>query len=196
MKEIDIYDFDKTVVPFDSGSRFWLFCLVHNPWIVICLPYQALRAIPCLLGIKSLAFAKTGLFSFIRLINLEKNVKAFWDKNEKAVFDWFKPENRKREAVVISASPDFLLKEICGRLAVEKLICTKHNEKTGAVIGENCKGAEKVTRYRKEIKNCKAVSVYSDSLKSDKPLFSLGENCYHIQKNGEQIPFEFEEVYE
>ena len=23
MKEIDIYDFDKTIVPFDSGSLFW-----------------------------------------------------------------------------------------------------------------------------------------------------------------------------
>lgn len=23
MKQIDIYDFDKTIVPFDSGSLFW-----------------------------------------------------------------------------------------------------------------------------------------------------------------------------
>ncbi len=195
MKEIDIYDFDKTIVPFDSGSRFYFYCLAHNPWIIICLPYQILRAIPFLLGIKSLSYFKTGFFCFVRLIDLEANVKAFWDKYEKKVFAWFRPENRKRPAVVISASPDFLLKDICGRLAVEKLICTRHNAKTGALIGENCKGEEKVTRYYNEVENCKAVNVYSDSIKNDKPIFSLGDNCFHIQKNGEQIPFEFEEVY-
>ena len=38
---------------------------------------------------------------------LNKAVNKFWDKHEKEVFPWFK--ERKRYAVVISASPDFLL---------------------------------------------------------------------------------------
>ena len=46
MKEIDIFDFDKTVVPFDSGSVFWMYCLIHNPWIVICVPYLLVMMIP------------------------------------------------------------------------------------------------------------------------------------------------------
>ncbi|MCI9112398.1 MAG: polysaccharide biosynthesis protein GtrA, partial [Eubacterium sp.] len=43
--EIDIYDFDKTIVPFDSGSRFALYCLLHYPWIIIYLPIVAVSAI-------------------------------------------------------------------------------------------------------------------------------------------------------
>ena len=31
MKEIDIYDFDKTIVPFDSGSLFWGYSILHYP---------------------------------------------------------------------------------------------------------------------------------------------------------------------
>ena len=27
--DIDIYDFDKTIVPFDSGSLFVAYCMVH-----------------------------------------------------------------------------------------------------------------------------------------------------------------------
>lgn len=195
MKEIDIFDFDKTLVPFDSGSLFWFYCLIHNPWIIICVPYLFVMMIPFFLGIKGLTYAKKHLFCYVPLINLEKNVKGFWDKHEKDVFEWFRKENRERPAVVISASPDFLLEDICKRLEVEKLICTRHSSKTGAIIGLNCKDEEKVRRYNEEISGCKVINVSSDSLKSDRPIFSLGENCYHIIKGGERVPFKYSEMY-
>ncbi len=195
MKEIDVFDFDKTVVPFDSGSKFWGYCLIRNPWIIVCLPLQIFAAIPFLLKIKNLTYAKNRLFCFVRLINLEKNVKAFWDKYESKVFEWFKPENRKRYTVVISASPDFLLEEICNRLAVDKLICTRHDRKTGEITGLNCKGEEKVRRFYEETEPTRVINVSSDSLKSDKPIFSLGERCFHIQKNGDRVEFDFNEKY-
>ncbi len=195
MKEIDIYDFDKTVIPFDSGSKFWLYCFLHNPWIIVCLPLQAAAAIPYLLKIKNLTYAKNRLFCFIRLINLEKNVKGFWDKYESKVFDWFMPENRNRYTVVISASSDFLLEEICSRLRVDKLICTRHNCRNGTIIGVNCKGEEKIIRFYEEFDAACVITVSSDSLKSDKPIFSLGERCFHVQKNGERIEFDYNEKY-
>ncbi|MBR6635526.1 MAG: hypothetical protein IKL41_07890, partial [Clostridia bacterium] len=89
MKEIDVFDFDKTLIPFDSGSRFWLFCLARNPWIVFCLPYQVAVMLLYIIGIKDLTFAKGRFFCFVRFINLEKNVTKFWDKYEETVFDWF-----------------------------------------------------------------------------------------------------------
>ena len=36
--EFDIYDFDKTLVPFDSGSLFIAYCTLHYPWIIITFP--------------------------------------------------------------------------------------------------------------------------------------------------------------
>ena len=38
------------------------------------------------------------------------------------------------------------------------------------------------------------MDVYSDSIKHDKPIFSLGKNCYHIVK-GKKVPFEFKNIY-
>ena len=104
--------------------------------------------------------------------------------------------NRKRHAVVISASPDFLLNEIQKRLGFEDLLCTRHNKKTGAIIGKNCRDEEKVKRLFELYNNedIKIIDVYSDSLKHDKPIFSLGENCYHIVK-GNKIPFKFKDIY-
>ena len=197
--EIDIYDFDKTIVPFDSGSLFAVYCLLHYPYLVFLLPI----AVPVLLAALVLMLThiidftsfKKLCFLFVPFIPLEKAVKGFWDKYEHQVNGWFK--DRKRFAVVISASPDFLLNEIQRRLGFDKLICTRHSKKTGAIIGKNCRDGEKVRRLYEEYdqNSIKVIDVYSDSLNHDKPIFSLaGGSCYHIV-DGEKIPFNYSDIY-
>lgn len=197
--EIDVYDFDKTIVPFDSGSLFAAYCLLHYPYLIFLLPV----AVPVLLTAFALMLihiidftsVKKLCFLFVPFIPLEKAVKGFWDKHEHQVHGWF--NQRKRFSVVISASPDFLLNEIQSRLGFDKLICTKHSSKTGAIIGENCRDGEKVRRLFEEYdkNSTRIIDVYSDSLKHDKPIFSLANGtCYHIVKS-EKIPFKYSDVY-
>lgn len=196
MKEIDIYDFDKTIVPFDSGSLFWGYCMLRYPWIILLLPLWAVLAILMIVKVINFTTFKKLFFCFVAFIPLESAVQKFWDRHIHQVHKWFKI--RKRHAVVISASPDFLLEEVQKRLGFEDLLCTRHNRKTGVIIGENCRDEEKVKRlYTLYDKNSiKVCDVYSDSLKHDKPIFSLAsENCYHIV-NGEKIPFKFKDVYQ
>ena len=191
--EYDIYDFDKTLVPFDSGSLFIAYCLIHYPWIIITAPIILAGGLLTLLGIISFTKFKRTCFLFVPLIPLKRAVKGFWDKHEKQVYPWF--FQRKRKGVVISASPDFLLKEIAARAGMDYLICTRHNEKTGSIIGENCRGREKVRRLNEEISDYKIVDVYSDSYKHDKYIFSLAEGCcYHIEK-GKRVKFKYKEKY-
>ena len=110
--KFDLYDFDETVFPVDSESVFYLFCLVRHPWLIVILPYQ-LVCLACF-------FLKIGgdkmkgrFFCFLRFVNTEKMVKKFWEKNEKRIYPFFRPENRDLPAVVCSASPEFLLRPIC-----------------------------------------------------------------------------------
>ena len=165
--DIDIYDFDGTIVPFDSGSLFAGYCLLHYPYLILLLPFAAPILIIAL------------ILMLMKMIS----------------FNWF--ADRKRYSVVISASPDFLLEEIQKRLGFEKLICTKHNRATGAIIGENCRDEEKVKRLYLEFgKNeINVIDVYSDSLKHDGPIFSLANGgCYHIVKS-EKVLFKYDDVY-
>ena len=64
------------------------------------------------------------------------------------------------------------------------------------IIGENCRGKEKVRRLFDEFgTDVKIIDVYSDSYKHDKYIFSLATgNCYHIE-NGERIKFNYKEKY-
>ncbi len=191
--EIDIYDFDKTIVPFDSGSRFALYCLLHYPWIIIYLPIVAAAAILMLLKVINFTSFKKTCFMFVPLIPLKKAVNGFWNRHENQVHKWF--YERKRKCVVISASPDFLLEEIAKRLSFDYLICTRHSKKSGIIIGENCRDGEKVRRLYEEFSDIQVIDVYSDSIKHDKPIFSLASGqCYQVV-HSELVPFNFKEKY-
>lgn len=194
--ELDIYDFDKTVVPYDSGSTFFLFCLCRYPYLILLAPFYIVAGLLYLLHILPLSVFKKHIFYFIRFVPLQKAVKAFWDKHEKDVFPWFLKENRARYTVVISASPDFLLEEIAKRLEVDKLICTHHDRKNGTLLETNCKYKEKVKRFYQEFpKETRVQCVYSDGYKTDQPIFSLGKQCFHIEKDGTKTPFSYAEYY-
>lgn len=193
--EIDIYDFDKTLVPFDSGSLFIGYCVLHYPWIILMIPAILIALLLTVFKIISFTSFKKMCFLFTPMIPLEKAVNGFWNRHEKQLFPWF--FERERTAVVISASPDFLLDEIARRAGFDYLICTRHSEKTGAIVGENCRGEEKVRRlYEKFNKDdIKVIDVYSDSYRHDRPIFSLAtRNCYHIE-GGKRVKFSFSEKY-
>lgn len=191
--EIDIYDFDKTIVPFDSGTLFLLYCMVHYPWCIFYLPIIGVGFLLMLMKVISFTQFKKICFMFVPLIPRDRAVRKFWDKHEKDVHTWF--DCRGRHSIVISASPDFLLNEIAKRLEFDELICTRHNKKTGAIIGENCRGEEKVRRLY-ELHNpddIKVIDVYSDSIKHDTPIFKLATGqCYHIV-NSEMIKFDIKD---
>lgn len=193
--DVDIYDFDQTIVPFDSGSLFFIYCMIHYPWCIVFLPFVLVAFVLMLLKVLRFTQFKRICYIYIPFIPKNRAIKKFWDKYEKDVHPWFK--ERERYSIVISASPDFLLEEIGKRLHFDKLISTRHSKKTGIIIGENCRGEEKIRRLYQEFEKdeINIVDVYSDSLKHDKYIFSLANGkCFHIVK-GEKIEFNYSEVY-
>ncbi len=193
--QIDIYDFDKTIVPFDSGSLFFVYCMIHYPWCIIILPIVAVAGLLLGLGLIGFTEFKRTCYLYLPMIPTEKAVKKFWDKYIKKVHPWFL--ERKRYSIIISASPDFLLEEIANRLKVDELICSRHNRKTGVIIGKNCRAEEKVRRLYEVHKpeDLEVMDVYSDSYRHDKYIFSLAQNqCYHIE-HSKKVPFDYKDVY-
>ena len=180
--EVDMYDFDKTAISFDSQLRYWGYCMLHNPWIILMLPFQFIWGVMMGMKIISVKTCKKYAFWFANLINNKRNVEKFWDKYEKQIYDWFRPENRSgRKTVLISASPDFLIEEIAKRMGIDYCIattCSKHY----TMIGNICRREEKVVRLKKQLPNIIVKDVYSDSINSDKYIFNLGERCFLATK--------------
>ena len=192
---VDIYDFDKTAIPYDSALHYWYWSMLHCPWTLVLLPFQLVWGFLMVTKILPVPVFKKIAFNFIRLVNTQKTVKKYWDKHEKDVYDFFKPENRdpSRKTVLISASPDFLIEEIARRMKIDYCIASPHSTKNGHLLGTVCRKEEKVRRFKELLPDAEVENVFSDSLDHDRYIFALGKRCFLVKKgNLTEIDFSSE----
>lgn len=176
---MNVYDFDKTIYNGDSTIDFYLYCIKKHPKIIFCLPRQIYGAIRYMLKIIDKTKFKEEFYCFLsRLNNIDLLVSSFWDVNQNKLKKWYK-EIKKDDDLIISASPEFLLAEICKREKIDRLIASKVDKKNGNYIGKNCYGEEKVNRYKYVYKDCVIDNFYSDS-RSDQPLANLAQNSFLV----------------
>ena len=132
---MNVYDFDKTIYEGDSTIDFYLFCLKKYPQILKYFPKQILGMLKYKMKSINKTQFKEDFFSFLREIpDVKKEVRIFWKRKKKKIKKWY-IEQRKPDDVIISASPEYLLKEICDELEIKYLIASKVEEKTGKFMG-------------------------------------------------------------
>lgn len=180
---MNVYDFDNTIYDGDSTLDFYKYCLLHYPKIIICLPRQVMAAFMYLLKQIDKTSFKEEFYCFLqKLQDVESIVTTFWNKNEHKIKKWYIDQHENAD-VVISASPYFLLKEICDRIEIKHLIASNVNPVTGKYIGMNCYGEEKARRFISEIGGT-VDQFYTDS-PSDLPMMKLAATSYMV--NGTKI---------
>lgn len=176
---MNVYDFDNTIYDGDSTIDFYLYCLKKHPEIVKCLPCQILGAIKYKLGkIEKTQFKEIFYIFFTKLKDIDSDVIGFWDTNEHKVKVWYR-KIQEDDDVIISASPCFLLTEICMRIKVCNLIASNVDKNTGKFTGLNCYGKEKVRRYKEKF-NKEIDNFYSDS-KSDQPMAEISNRKFFVR---------------
>lgn len=177
---MNVYDFDGTLYDGDSTVDFLKFAWKTRPLLVRYLPRQFWGFV--LYGLKRIGKTelKEYFFAFLRGIDGDKLAEDFWDQNEEKIFSWYSDQHRYDD-IVISASPEFLLKPICRRLGIEYLIASRVDVRTGRFTGENCRGQEKVRRLESEYGVTRIDQFYSDS-DADLPLAAIAQQAFLVKK--------------
>ncbi len=179
---INAYDFDETIYDGDSSVNFYLYSLKRNKSVLLQLPIQIYGTIIYKLRIIDKTKFKEYIFSFLRRIdNVDEYVDDFWKLNKSKIKKWYLDQKDKTD-VIISASPEFLLKPLEKDYNF-KVIATKVNKKTGKFESKNCHDFEKIKRFEEKYKNTKIKRFYSDSIKADKPMLQYAEEGYLVKKN-------------
>lgn len=182
---MNVYDFDKTIYDGDSSIDFYLYSLKRNPLILVTFPVQILGFILYFLKIYNKEKLKEKFFTFLRLIkNIDNYINDFWLNNDKKIKKWYLFQ-KKEDDIIISASPEFLLKPLIEKLKIGNVIATKVNKNTGKFESKNCYGLEKVKRFKKLYGNKIINSFYTDSIKADKNMIKYSKESYII--NGDII---------
>ncbi len=180
---MNVYDFDGTIYRGDSTKDFIWYVMRHHP-MQLCqaLPKMGRAVLRYKNGKITLTEFKGQFFCFLqKLTNVEQDIRRFWDTHEHKIKSWYWNQ-QKEDDLVISASPEFLLQEICSRMQIASLIATRMNSLTGEIDGENCKGEEKVRRYNEQFHNREIDSFYSDH-QSDRYMADIAVKSYLVKGN-------------
>ncbi|WP_246578119.1 HAD-IB family hydrolase [Clostridium frigoris] len=199
MKEkLAIFDVDYTITKRETLLEFYFFMLKKNPRYIKYLPKSIFSSLFYVFKIYDASKAKKTFIRFIDGIeenDMKKIVKDFYEKRlskilYKDAIDTIKKMKKQGYKIyLISASAEFYLSEFYNIKEVDKVIGTRFIKENGLhrnqMLGENCKGEEKVKRL-KEVLLKENIDVdfenscmFSDSL-SDLPLFNLVGHPYLI----------------
>ena len=179
---MNVYDFDGTIYDGDSAVDFYFYCLRKRPQIAVYIFRQVLGVLRHAIGVIDTKRMKEEFFSFLpALKNSEAFAALFWETRQVKIKNWYLEQREERD-VVISASPEFLLRPVCANLGIRVPIATRMSPDSGKIQGPNCKGAEKVLRFRECFPDGSIHRFYSDSL-TDAPLAGLAEKAFLVRKD-------------
>ena len=117
---------------------------------------------------------------FLRACDTEVDVTAFWEKNLSRIKQFYRQQHQDSD-VIISASPEFLLKPLEKLLHIT-VIASRVSPADGKTTGSNCYHQEKVTRFFEKFPDGKIDRFYSDSY-SDEPLASIAKEAYIVKED-------------
>lgn len=183
------YDFDDTIFKGNSFRRFYFYCLIRLPYLVLYLPVQLFAAILHGLRILNKHRFLCVLERFIVFVPKKiKFIEKFWDKNFKRIKSWYL-QQKCDDDLVLSASPEYLVKVACERLGV-KCVASQVDLNSGKTIGKHCHGKSKIDFYRRYFGNTALETFYSDSL-TDTPMMKIAKRGYLVK--GDKITLLYED---
>jgi phosphoserine phosphatase len=147
----------------------------------VLLPFQFWNIILYLLHLVSKETMKESFFMFIRFISLDAMVARFWKKNKRKIKQWYLRQKQDAD-VIISASPEFLLEPVVREYLHCVLIASKIDSETGEYRGKNCRGEEKVWRFREMYPDTEIDRFYSDSY-SDASLANIARQSFMVKRD-------------
>ena len=198
MEKLAIFDIDYTITRKETLMEFFKYLVSKDIKNIKFLPRALYSGLMYGVKIYDEKRVKECFLKFIENIDeaeLAKLTKLFYDERiskilYKDAVDMM--EKLKKEGymvILISASPEFYVKEFYAIKEVDLIIGTKFTFEGGKFVrkmdGNNCKGEEKVRRLNEFLKeknikvDFKNSYMFSDSL-SDKPLLDLVGNPYLI----------------
>ena len=117
---------------------------------------------------------------------IEADAKRFAEAEAQRLFRpdalraWRRWQGRGARLLIVTATPESIIAPFARGLGADRLIATelefdKNDRATGRLLGENCRGEEKVRRLRAEFgEDVHLEAAYGDT-DGDKPMLSLAE---------------------
>lgn len=185
---MNVYDFDNTIYDGESTLHLFFFYLKKKPSLLKYMPKvleafsrykKGLVTIDDMLNIYAPMIEKMAL----EVVDPENDPREFWDSHIKNIKPFYK-EIQQDDDLIITASPDFTISEVCNRLGIKHFLSTTFNNETGK-IERVCLKHNKVKAFFENYPDCEIENFYTDSPENDKPLMDIAKHAFVV--NGDKI---------
>lgn len=184
---MNVYDFDNTIYNGESSFDMFLYFIGKDRSLLKLLPKV----------VKAFSQYKKGNVTieqalekyapmieeyFAKNPDILSDTSEFWDKHMKNIKAFYS-EIQQPDDLIITASPEKSMSEICKRLGIKNYLGTVIED--SGKISRLCMRENKVTAFLSAYPDSKINSFYTDSPENDKPLIDLAEHAYRVK--GEKI---------
>lgn len=177
------FDFDNTIYKGESVFHFYLFSIKYNPKVAKYIPIVFFNLIKYKLGKTTMEDLENAVkkyaYDYLHAFdNREEMVKVFWDKHMKNIKSWYKP---REDDIIITASLNLIMDELCQRLGIKNCICSVVNRETMQVEYLNFRDNKRKT-FIDKYKDKSVDEFYTDNM-VDKPMIDIAEKAYLVKGN-------------
>ena len=181
---MNVYDFDNTIYDGESVVDFYLFLLRYNPRLLMLFP----KMVYMLVCYKLCKITEDQLLieaeKYIKKIfdenDIEKFIPKFWDENAKKIKRFYL-DSKREDDVILSASADILISEICKRIGVKNVVASKVDAESGKVI-RLCYRSNKIKIFKELFPEAVVDKFYTDSM-NDSPMFEIAKQVFIVKGN-------------
>ena len=183
---MNVFDFDNTIYDGESTLDLFFFYIRKKPWLLKHLA-TVLKAfaryrkgdvkIPEIIEIYVPMVEK----DLLRVMDFENDPAEFWDKHMKKIKPLYE-ELRSDDDLIITASPDFSIEEVCKRLGIKNALTSRVNKTTGKIEFVNIR-ENKITAFKELYGDAEIENFYTDSPENDAPLIELAKHAFVVKGN-------------
>ena len=182
---MNVYDFDNTIYDGESCLDFFFWYIKKYPHLLKLTPRVIYAFAKYKLGKVTVAQALRDyapeVESFYRTIpDFAADCREFWDGHMRKIKPFYSSLHREDD-LVISASPEGSIGEICSRLGIKNYIASVITE--DGIITDLCMRSHKIDMFFERYPEGKIDKFYTDSLKNDKPLIDISREAYLVKGN-------------
>ncbi|MDR2647462.1 MAG: haloacid dehalogenase-like hydrolase [Oscillospiraceae bacterium] len=181
---MNVYDFDNTLYKGESGIALFFFYLRKRPSLLRMMPIVVQGGLKYKLGLVKIDEVARRYAKYIEVFlrgiqDYKADAKEFWDRYEHRLQPFYK-NMQKSDDLIVSASPEQSLEEVCKRMGVSRWIGTRIDEEN-ARLTFVCFRENKAKAFLERYPNEQIDNLYTDSM-YDTPLMELSKHVYLVRK--------------
>lgn len=183
---MNVYDFDNTIYDGESVLHFFFFYLKKTPYLIQYIPKVVYALIKYKAGKITVEKALEEYAPFVEdffksIRDIRADAKEFWDGHMNRIKPFYN-EIRRDDDVIVTASPEITMQEICNRLGIKHCVGSIIDEETGKIT-RLCMRSRKVPAFLEAFPDARIENFYTDSPKNDSPLIELAEHAFVVKGN-------------